>query len=453
MYKPRTILQLDVPDWDGNAFIHWHPPVISFKWTKNHHLAADELVVTVPWMEAGVDPRQIKNARGAFWLWDDASQKFDEDTHLRFTGICKKAQRKLGSDGWEVELQFQDYTSLFLNMRPFPSDGIPEWTDTVPQAWQKICDNVGYRNRETGKIKSSVEALRYAMVVRPPEIASRTMGDSVSQRFHAISKPTPKPRSDAWAVWQWLCASIGLVSYIDRNELIVTTTNEHYVEENAPRLMYGHNILTFEETADVHVSQKGILGKAFDPLTGRLLESAFPPPDDPRIKKSRAVVKRAAKDGRDVSLNEASAEYEEFNFPEITTQDGLDARVREAFEEFSKQELKGKIGTAEMFLYGRDGSRIEVAELRAGDCIYLGMDERVRDLKKFSMSESERIEYIMRTCGYIREVAELVSRNIHNRALAEPTFHIETIEVEYSLGKFNVDITYHNKVYLTGLYL
>ena len=37
--------------------------------------------------------------------------------------------------------------------------------------------------------------------------------------------------------------------------------------------------------------------------------------DNISIKKSRAVAKRAVKKGVDVSLNDTSAEYEEFNFP------------------------------------------------------------------------------------------------------------------------------------------
>lgn len=462
LYKPRAELQLDVPFWGEGRLVGdvaqnehnvvWRPRVIELKWTKNHHYAADELTVTVSWMEGGADPRMMKHAHCRMWLWDAASETFDEEDHLRFVGICQKAQRRLSESGWVVDMTFHDYTSFFLAMKPYSSDGMPEWSDTLPEIWRKICDYTGARDLN-GKIVSVVAPLKDAIVFDPPELAQRTLGETVPQRFHKISKPTPKSRTDAWAVWQYCVASLGLVSFIDRGEVIVRKTREHFTEENGPVLLYGQNILDFEETMDTHIALKGILGKSFDHLRGVVLESAWPPPGDPLIKKTRAVVKRASKEGRDISINETSAEYVEQNFHDIQDQATLDARVRETFEEWTRQEMRGKIRTREMKLYTRDkGAPVDILELNAGDCIHVGMDEGARDTLKFLDDESRRIQHIMDTQGVIYPVARLIAKNIAQRIFASPIFHVETLEVELTPDAFNIDITYHNKVNLSGVY-
>lgn len=461
-YKPRVELELAVPKWgargDTTQDVIWRPRVIASKWTKNNHLIADELTVTIDYNEGGADPRMIKHAGCRMWLWDEMTGPLDEKQHLRFVGICKKAGRKLASEGggFTVELTFHDYTTFFLMMKPFPSSGMPEWTDTLPEIWRKICDNTGYRDRGN-KIKSNVSQLRDRLVALEPEVQAlidtKTLGDLVPGRFHAISKPSPKSRTDAWAVWQYCCASLGFVSQIDRDTCVVTTYSEFIKPDNAARLIYGQNIAAFEEGTDTHVSMKGVLGKSFNTLTGTLMESAYPPPDDPFIKRSRASVKRVAK-GQTDPLNEASAEYEEFNFHEIMTQDQLDARVKEAWEEMSRQEMKGKITTSEMRLVtdSTNTVSIDVLDLRAGDCIHVGMDEDARELLKNTIPVEQRVEYLMSRCGYIREVAELVATNIGKRAFASPIFHVEALDVALEWGKFSVDIAYHNTVNLSGVY-
>lgn len=461
-YKPRAELELFVPPWGAagdttNAAV-WKPKVLSLRWTKNSHLAADELHVTVHWNEGGVDPRMIKHARCRMWFWDDARESFDEFLHLRFTGICKKATRRLsGNEGFTVELMFHDYTTFFLMMKPFPTPGMPEYSDTLETIWGKICDNTGYRDISTGKIVSNVSALKKMIRVeastaqRVEQIKNKTLGDLVTGRFHRVAKPTPKNRGSAWDTWQWCVQALGLISYIDRGEVVITDSSEHFKEESAGRLIYGQNILNFEETVDTHVTRKGILGKSFNTLTGQLIEASYPPPNDPFIKKSRAAVKRVAK-GTNDAQNETAAEYEEYNFPGITSIEALENAVAEAWEQFSRQEMKGKITTHEMNIRTEDGELIDILSLRAGDCIRVGMDEASQEILKHTGSETEKLNYLMSRTGYIRPVAELVLANIGNRAFSSPIFHVETLSVQYEWGKFEVEIAFHNRVNLTGNY-
>lgn len=458
IYKPEVILQLDVPFFgtQGDAkenFVVFHPRVIEVKWTKNHHLAADEMTATIGYLEGGIDPRLLKHARGSMWMWDSHSQVYSKTDHLRFSGICKKAGRRLSSSGWVVDLTFHDYTVMFIDMKPFPSSGMPEWSDTLRAAWTKLCDHTGWNDPSDAKqIISSVKALREAINFDPVELDGRTIGESTSARFLEMSKPSPKQGADAWGVWQWLCGSLGLTTFIDRGECFVTKTSEFYKEEQASMLLYGHHIDDFEETADTAISHKGILLKSFDHIAGRLIESRYPPPSDDRIKKSRATAKRADKEGRDPSTNETSAQYEEFEYHEIQDQALLDARCREAYEEYSRQELKGTVKTAEMFLPRKDGGKREVLALSAGDAIHVGMDDKTRDAIKHIESENDKVRALIQSCGYIPEVARLIARGLGERALQKPVFHIETMEVELGPEKFSVTIKYHNKIFLSGVH-
>lgn len=459
IYKPTVRLELDVPNWGatpGTAqTVKYQVRPLAVKWTKNHHLAADEMTVTIGYMEGGIDPRLLKHARADMWMWDDVHQTFDAEDHHRFAGICKKASRKLAANGWVVDLTFHDYTSMFLAMKPFPTAGIPEWTDTLRTAWTKICDHVGAvdPNNEQ-KIISSVSALREAITFVPSELGERTLGEATIGRFLAMAKPQPKRYSDAWSVWQWLCGMLGLVSFMDKAHVIVTMSSELYDVDRAPMLIYGHNIEEFEENADPDTSNKGILLKSFDPLKGVLLEARYPDPSDERIKKSRASAARAAKEGRDLSLNDTSTEYMEFERHDIHDQQMLDFAARQAYEEYSRQELKGTIKTSEMLLPRRVAqgdplgfdAPIDTLSLRSGDPIHVGMDDKTRDGLKHVQSEDAAIQYLTERCGYLPEVASLLVLGLGDRALANPTFHVETLTVDLADSKFEIDITYHNKI-------
>ncbi len=166
-YHPRCAVRLEVPKVGSTTEkVIITPSVISAKWTLNHHLAADELTVTMGWEESGCDPRLLKNATIEFFMWDDLRQGDEWDPYnpdkkfLRFAGICTKASRKLGESFSEVTMTFDDYTHLFLNMKPFPNAGMPLYSDTLKQIWEKLCDHTGAKDPLTGEIISSVAVLK-----------------------------------------------------------------------------------------------------------------------------------------------------------------------------------------------------------------------------------------------------------------------------------------------------
>ncbi len=453
-YHPRCAIRLEVPKVGSvTERVIISPSVLAAKWTLNNHLVADELTITMGWEESGCDPRFLKNATCEFFMWDDLRQEWDDGLstkYLRFTGICTKAGRKLGESMSEVTLTFNDYTTLFLNMKPFPTGGMPEYNETLKQIWEKICDHTGAKDpSDDKKIISSVAILRNRLNTERlfAEQKEHTLGLLVDKRFHAIAKPSPHQGANAWEVWQWVVGSLGLVSYIQGDECIVMTTTEHYKVSEAPRMIYGENILEFEENGDTHISGKGIMLKSFNQLTGRTIEAVYPKPGDDRLKLKQAVAKRALKNGTDISINDVSADYEEFNYFGIQDQEALDIRAKEAYEEFSRQQMDGTLKTSEMAIEGADGEPFDVLSLKANDSIIIAIDP---DIRTNSKNPEEAYHYLVDVMGYNDGLARIVSQNFDSEELQSPQFHVTTMDVDYQDGTCTIEIKYHNLVNITN---
>lgn len=467
LYKPRALLQIDALKVGSRTeSVVLSPRVIDAKWTKNNHLVADELTVTIGWREGGVDPRFLKNARGAFWFWDANYEDFDRTKHLRFTGIAKKVARRLGEGDWVVDITFHDYTTLFINNKPLKTVGMPEWSDTLQVIWEKICDNTGWQDPATGKILSSVEALKPNLIFKRADLAGRSLGEIVNERFRRIGKPTPKRGASSWDVWQWCICALGLVSYIEKDTCVVTDTVEHYGKSNAARAVYGHNIHTFEEDTDTDITTKGILLKSLDPLTGRTLEAFYPLPGDARLKARRAAVGKKSEEGATVTANEQSADYEEYNRFDITNQQALERAAQEAYEERSRQELIGSFKTAEMRLWttaaspteelsdiDRTGSSgvgvVDICDLTAGDAISVELEPSLNREKLQSLAgEEERVRYLVDVCDYDEDVARLIAKNFDADEFKSQLFHVRTLELDFGPDRCEFEVKFHNLVFV-----
>lgn len=448
-YKVHNLLELDVPSRFGSRtnFTQIYPRVITSKWIKNNHLEADELTVTIGWKEGGLDPRLIKNARGAFWIWDSARTDFDRAKHLKFTGIAKKITRKIEENGWVVEITFHDYTTLFINNKPLKTDGLPYYTDTLQKIWERICDNTGWQDPANGKILSNVSALRDSLVFAREDIRTRTLGEMTNKRFLKIARPSPKHGASSWDVWQWVIGSLGLISYIDKDQCVITDTTEHYAKANAARAIYGENIHTLEESVDTDITSKGILLKSLDPLTGRILEAFYPPPGDERIKTKRSAVSKKSEEGAIITANEVSGQYEEYNRWDVTDQKALDNCAQQAYEERSRQEIEGSFKTAEMTLFTNDGDQVEILDLRAGEALAIATDPGLRDtLRGLVGGEEEQIRYLVEHCDYDEDVALLIARNLDVDELNSPIFHIKSIELDHGPDNYEVEVKFHNLI-------
>ncbi len=450
MHKPKVRLELNVPRVsDVNDIVTISPQVITARWMRNDHHHADELTVSIPWQEGGIDPRQLKNARCLFYMWDDHNEEFDANKHLRFTGIAKKVKRSIPTDsGWNVDLTFHDYTTLFIANKPLITAGMPKWSDTLKDVWERICDNTGYWDVDKKKIFPSVLALRDGLVFEG-EDHHKLIGDIVPKRFHAVSQPSPKHGASSWDVWQWVVGSLGLVSAIDKDKCYISTTTEHFSKENPPAALYGQNIHTWDEDVDTTVTAKGIMLKSYDHLSGRVMEAFYPLPGDDRIKTKRAAARPKSEGGTAITENEVCSEYEQHNRFDIQDQKALEECAQQAYEERSRQELAGSFHTSEMQLFKSDGTAVDILTLRSGDPIRVDIEPEIHEWlagQKSGIWDQEFITFLTNTMNYAPDLARLVAKNLNATELQIPIFHIKTVGVEYGPENFSVQIAYHNLI-------
>lgn len=445
--QTRLILDMVQSTEDDGERVQIAPRVLRAKWTKNDHRHADQLLVTVGYRECGVEPRLLIDARCAFWLWDDATEAFDQEAY-RFVGICKKARRKMGQE-FLIELEFDDYTSLFLDAHPGPA-AVPEWTDTLATAWQKLCDNTGWMDPAEGKVKSSVAGLRDTIVFEPPELGNRILGETVPPRLHAITKPSPKADSDAWGIWLGCVESLGLMTYIDRDRCIVTTVDDHYDLDRAPQFYWGGrhaNIAEVEEDVDTKVVRKGVCLRSFDALGGRLIEAFYPPPGDARIKTKRSAAGKKSEGGTSITANEVSGQYDYYDYHAITEVGALYEKAKSAYEQRRRQSLHGRLRTHDLFARKPGAERVSLLSMRPGNGIGVRLDDAVvESLMQFG-TEPERIDYLVNVAGYAQSLAELIAANAKNAELLHPYFHVSSVAVDYADGKFEIDLSFHNVIF------
>jgi len=407
----------------------------------NDHNHADELTLKLDWTEAGVDPRLLDDAVVAFYLGnaDDFGRWEPSEKNCRFIGLGRKVEAARSSgEAATVEIEAVDYTTLFLEARPFGSSGIPEFKQTLEEAWRRIVS-------QTPGAERLADRLELRGLNGVPKLS-----EAVGERFKKLARVPANPETDAWAVWQQCCGMLGLVSFFELDRCIVTTSTALYTEKDPPVLMWGLNLLDWTESRDTTVAGKGIGVASYDPLSQRTLEAYYPPKRDP---KATSKVIAATPQGAQVP----PAHFERrdwYAFPGITDQAALDRVARRIYEERSRQELLGRATTKEWSVDRlSSGSPFELVDLRAGQCVQVAVDPRDRLLLASLGSEQEQRGYLVQR-GYTAAVADLIIRNLGNLAGLSSIYFARNVTTELTLerdtGSFQVEVEYVNRIQIDG---
>ncbi len=420
---------------------------------QNDHMHADTLRLSLDGRDiAGVDPRLLRSAVVVFHMGnaDDFGHWEPTTENVQFIGAMSEVSRS-ASDGDPliVEIECMDYTQFYLRRKPYPTDGIPSYSMDLREAWQLICDHVGYYDAEEGKIVSSVSALRDALEFSDDIQEIPRLGQAVAERFAKLSKVPVHPNSDAWSCWLQAVGMCGLISYIDGDRCVVTTATNLYTSRDTPRLIWGKNIRSFSERRKEAIANKGIGVSSFDPLSGTTYEAFWPPIGDPELKRKqvKATKKRPITEDR---LRQAE-DRTYFAIPGITSLAQLTLAARRVYEERSRQELEGSISTVEMFAETVSGEQFDLLRLRAGDDIRVEFEQRDREMISAMESQADRIEYLEKR-GYSREVASLLAESGDDQTLRDPTFYVRRVvtTLDYTSPSFEVQVDFVNKISVTG---
>lgn len=432
----RLTIPLPTGDGDFDPYTY-EVPVKRARLVANDHNHADTLSVEVDWIDAGLDPRFIAGGTCEFYLGnaDGAGEWEPDDKSLQFLGRMVKPARSSQGDTLTVELEFHDYTSFFLLAKPFASDGVPLYSDDLRQAWARICEHVP-------GAEDLADNIEFLGVDKVPKI-----GDAVAERFRKLGKLHVTPATDAWAVWQQCVGAMGLLSFIDLDQCIVTTALDFYTAGDPPRLVWGKNLLSFSEQRNNDFALRGVGLTSFDPLTGRTIE-VIHDPHHTMIRPS--AKKRTSKKGKPPRIKYDYGQIDFFQYPGVTSEEKLKEIAERVYEERSRQAMEGSLSTVDFDADTANGEVFDLLTLGSGDLIevrFLDSDD-AEFLRGFD-SKGERVAYLVER-GYTTDVANVLAANVDSITDKSSQFYVKSVEAEIEStnegGSFKITVNYINKI-------
>jgi hypothetical protein len=455
-YRPRMIAALSVPVWgapservaqnDDDSVVNFPVQVYSATLTRNDHNHADELEITVDWQDAGVDPRLLSNATIEFYLGaaDEWNRWQPTRRDRRFVGIATDVERISGESDRKVTIKALDFTTMFLEAKPYPPEGVPTYGMTLQEAWNTIIDHTGGKATD-GEWFRSAELLRDRLLPSGIDDWPLSLG-SASTKRKAKDRIPVKQGTDAWAVWQMCCGMLGLISWVEQDWVVVTTSTNLYTREDPPKFIWGKNIASIREKRNCALAGKKIAVMSYDSATGKVLQSLYPP--------VATNGKKVAKPSRGGGAAGAKKDdYQVFEYNGIGDQGTLDTIARRVYEERVRQELEGTIVTREMWTDTVSGDVLDLLALGSGQDVRIEIDQATVDGLEKLKDTGERIAWL-KGRGYSDSVAELLAKNAEGLSKLKPTFYTKsvrtTLESDESGGSFEIEITYCNRIDVTG---
>jgi hypothetical protein len=241
----------------------------------------------------------------------------------------------------------------------------------------------------------------------------------------------------------------GLISFIRKDECIVTTATDYYTSTNPPRLIWGQNILRISEERDTRTAGAGVGITSFDPLTGTSLEALWPPVGDASIKRKRLSAKKAG--SPDAVRQSEAREY--FAYPGVTDDATLLDIAKRVYEERSRQDFEASLTTSEMSVDALDGSAFDLLQLAAGDVLRVEVDRADTEWLGQLGSDEERINYLV-GAGYAEGVAKLITRTLDTERKLTPNFYVKRVTTHFETspegGTFEVSVNLCNRIDIDG---
>jgi hypothetical protein len=452
-YRPRWRLQCWVPSLgdratrraqeDSEDVIELDLKPVKIELCSNSHNMADTLKVTVPFLDSGIDPRLLSGMHANLWLdnADDQGHFVLSGASLRFVGQMVRATRHMPEDGERMlEIEFHDWTSIFISNKHYPGAEVPFVTSTIVDAWRTVC-----------RATPGAEDLTESFVLKGP-LAERNprMSDAMGPRMKALGGRVPtKPDVDSWATFQACCGMIGLIAFWRRDLLYIVDSESFWTIDDPPVLVWGRNLSNLVEVRNEQLFENGIILTAFDVGTGRTLEGRFPPKGSVVGIKKRL---RASKKGGTIPATYKALEYDVFDAPAgVSSQTTLDICCKRAWLERSKQQLQGKATTSEMRIATASDAEFDLLSLSAGDVIRIELDaEDKAMLASMSLGGSSIAAMVgyLRDRGYSRGVSLLMAGNAEDLSSASSIFYVNAVEtsIDVDAQTFSIEVAFSNRI-------
>jgi hypothetical protein len=453
--------------------------------TSNSWREADEVEITCTFDQAGLDVRALRSAEVNLWIWDNLVDSGPSITNSRFLGIVTDISREFSESTRTVTLRALDFTTLFLEMKPYFPQFLPKMTQTLFQAWQTVCRFTGltdFSDLNAPTIISTVcdpdsktgandGAPRIPLVAWGNVNLNMTIGASLPQRIAALSNMQAKTGTDAWTVWTEICANLGLITFIRGADCIVTAATDLFTTDDPPLLIYGQNVLTITERRDIHsLSHNNVCVRSYDGTSGTTLESFFPPTSSPlaaRIRQKK-VLPNTAKKGRAAMVSEGFDLFDT-QLP-ITSQASLDLLAEMIWFDRIRSQMSGTLTTREMRVGTTDQSafagwagvpneaqNFSLLNLQAGDNITIKIEDTALDTIQSLPTDELKVAALLAR-NYSPTMAQAIVDNL--QSITQPgfpsTFLVHSVTIELDVGShdaegsFMVTVEYINQLDLGG---
>jgi hypothetical protein len=416
-------------------------PLIEAEVENNPFDHADSCHVTVDWKDTTLDTRMLDDGVLTLYMWNapDIGERNPTVDDVVFIGHVRNPERTLEVDEHgTLRIECIDYTGLFLEAKPFGSSGIPDYSQTLREAWRRICS----QTPGSGILADSLVGLNGVDL-------DEKLGKAVAARFAKLAKvPThPDPDTDAWSVWQQCVGMLGAVSWIEQDVCIVASSTNLYTERDPPVFTWGSNVSKLSESRQ-NVDIKGGVGLAsFDPATGKVIEVFYPPIGDPRAQ--RKLTKAAKKHAPPLALSSERDKRHLFTLWGLTEESQLETVAKRVWEQISRQELSGKLTTPEMFVETDLLRQFNLLKLRAGDDIRVAFDQGMRQHLVELPTQGARVRYLTNR-GYASDVALFLARNVEAFTKLDSIFYVDSVRkymrYDNDGGEFRVDVSFINKI-------
>jgi len=456
IYRPRVHAELNFPNENGEDVI---VPLLvkEFGLCRNDHNSADTLNISsdsLAFGQSSLDPRIFQNTIIVLWIGQaDSSDNWQpENKDKQFIGRVSKLSRSFSeSEGSIIEFECIDYTSYFLLAKPFPANAVPDFSQTLDDAWRTICEN-------TPGAEDLAENIVLQGISKFP-----VLGDVVADRFKQAGKIVINPGDTSWKVWQQIIGSLGLISFFRLDQCIVTTSTDLYAEKDTPLFVLGQDVMSFKEERNNDFEKRGIGVTSFNPLTNTTLEAVYPPIGDILVQPKHTLKppvkakKHSKKTSSAPKIKKDQEERDYFVCPGGTTDlDGLQKLAQRIYEERSRQEFRGSIKTVEMKATTIDGSKFDILTMDQGETIKLILDDIDFLTQSNSFRDKTQQQKIdeFKKLGFDAEFSKQLAENIDRISDLRAEFYVREIKIDYESnetgGKFEVELSYCNKINFDG---
>jgi hypothetical protein len=382
------------------------------------------------------DPRTVRSIEVAAFMGERPPDKIYQPAidDCLFVGFLDHSDRHFSeSKGEMITFHGRDFTALFLDKK-YPGAVAPRSGDLATVLDDMIHGSDpahGHGLPGAGavsvKIEDGVGELLLGLGVKTPvkgangKIGSANGAASMNGKFHggAAKGAAVGAHHTYWDVIQEMAESLGLVAYIDKTELVITTprniTDSSSAVAAAPHLIWGENLssLTIKKNYG-RFRAPNVRVVSYRP-GGRKTVMGYFPPEGHMITGGSHSKGSAANGQADNSASGSTVSVKQYLVPGLASNAEAEACARRIFEELTTAELEIEFETREMGvashagITGAGGAAVaNLARMRNGDTVYFQTDS-LRGLLD-GKSVPQRVE-ALKARGYLPNVAQALAQH------------------------------------------